>query len=42
MKPPLVRLRVEQIRRDGHGLPYDPPERFGAVVRSLLRSIVAA
>ena len=30
------RLRVEQIRNAGHGLPYDQPERLAAVVRSFL------
>jgi N-formylmaleamate deformylase len=34
---PLV--RVEQIRDAGHGLQYDQPERFEAVVRSFLRSV---
>ena len=33
------RLRVEQIRDAGHGLPYDQPERFAVVVRSFLRSV---
>jgi N-formylmaleamate deformylase len=32
------RLRVEQIQDAGHGVPYDQPERFEAVVRSFLRS----
>jgi pimeloyl-ACP methyl ester carboxylesterase len=36
------RLRVEQIRDVGHGLPYDQPDRFEAVVRSFLRSEAAA
>jgi pimeloyl-ACP methyl ester carboxylesterase len=31
------RLRVEQIRDAGHGLPYDQPERLAAVVKSFLR-----
>jgi N-formylmaleamate deformylase len=35
------RLRVEQIQGAGHGVPYDQPERFEAVVRSFLRSVVA-
>lgn len=35
-------LRVEQIQGAGHGLPYDQPDRFEAVVRSFLRSVVAA
>jgi pimeloyl-ACP methyl ester carboxylesterase len=35
------RLRVEQIQDAGHGIPYDQPERFEAVVRSFLRSVVA-
>jgi pimeloyl-ACP methyl ester carboxylesterase len=36
------RLRVEQIRDAGHGVPYDQPERFEAVVRSFLRSVAAS
>jgi pimeloyl-ACP methyl ester carboxylesterase len=36
------RLRVEQIQGAGHGVPYDQPERFEAVVRSFLRSVVAS
>jgi len=36
------RLRVEQLRDAGHGVPYDQPERFAAVVRSFLRSVVAS
>jgi N-formylmaleamate deformylase len=36
------RLRVEQIQDAGHGVPYDQPERFGAVVRSFLRSVIAS
>ena len=36
------RLRVEQIQDAGHGLQYDQPERFEAVVRSFLRSVVAS
>jgi N-formylmaleamate deformylase len=35
------RLRVEQIQDAGHGVPYDQPERFEAVVRSFLQSVVA-
>jgi pimeloyl-ACP methyl ester carboxylesterase len=35
------RLRVERIQDVGHGLPYDQPDRFEAVVRSFLRSMVA-
>ena len=31
------RLRVEQIQDVGHGLPYDQPNRFEAVVRSFLQ-----
>jgi N-formylmaleamate deformylase len=34
------RLRVEQIQDAGHGVHYDQPERFEAVVRSFLRSVV--
>jgi N-formylmaleamate deformylase len=36
------RLRVEQIQGAGHGLHYDQPERFEAVVRSYLRSLTAS
>jgi N-formylmaleamate deformylase len=36
------RLRVEQIQEAGHGLAYDQPERFAAVVRSFLRSVAAS
>lgn len=33
------RLRVEQVQDAGHGLPYDQPERFEAVVGAFLRSV---
>jgi N-formylmaleamate deformylase len=33
------RLRVEQIQDAGHGLHYDQPERFEAVVRSFLVAV---
>ncbi len=33
------RVRVEQIQGAGHGVPYDQPERFEAVVRHFLRSV---
>ena len=36
------RLQVEQIQNAGHGVPYDQPERFEAVVRSFLRSVAAS
>jgi len=36
------RLRVEQIQNAGHGLPYDQPERFAAVVRAFLRSVATS
>jgi N-formylmaleamate deformylase len=36
------RLRVDQIRNAGHGVPYDQPESFEAVVRSFLHSVVAS
>ena len=36
------RLRVEQIPNAGHGVHYDQPESFEAVVRSFLRSAVAS
>lgn len=35
------RLQVEQIQGAGHGVPYDQPERFAAVVESFLRTEVA-
>jgi pimeloyl-ACP methyl ester carboxylesterase len=35
------RLRVEQIQNVGHGIPYDQPNCFEAVVRSFLRSVAA-
>ena len=35
-------LRVEQILDVGHGLPYDQPDRFAAVVRSFLSSLVVS
>jgi N-formylmaleamate deformylase len=33
------RLRIEQIQHAGHGLPYDQPERFEAVIKFFLRSL---
>ena len=36
------RVRVEQIQDAGHGVPYDQPERFEAVVRSFLRAVAAS
>ena len=35
------RLRVEQITEAGHGLPYDQPERFSAVIQAFLRSVTS-
>lgn len=35
------RLEVVQIKEAGHGLPYDQPERFSAVVKIFLRSVIA-
>jgi pimeloyl-ACP methyl ester carboxylesterase len=35
------RLRYERIPDVGHGLPYDQPNRFAALVRSFLQSVVA-
>jgi len=35
------RVRVEQIQNAGHGLQYDQPERFAAVVRSFLVSTLS-
>jgi N-formylmaleamate deformylase len=34
-------VRVKQIQNAGHGVPYDQPERFAAVVRSFLRPMAA-
>ncbi|HEY4392951.1 MAG TPA: alpha/beta hydrolase [Polyangia bacterium] len=36
------RVRVEQIRDAGHGLPYDQPERLAAAVSSFLLSLPTA
>jgi N-formylmaleamate deformylase len=36
------RIRVELIQDAGHGVQYDQPERFQAVVRPFLRSVVAS
>lgn len=36
------RLRYERIPDAGHGLPYDQPDYFAAVVRSFLRSVAAS
>ena len=33
------RLEVVQIKEAGHGVPYDQPERFSAVVQTFLRSV---
>ena len=33
------RLEVVQIAEAGHGIPYDQPERFSAVVQTFLRSV---
>jgi len=33
------RLEVVQIKEAGHGIPYDQPERFSAVVQTFLRSV---
>ena len=35
------RLEVVQIAQAGHGVPYDQPERFSAVVQTFLRSLNA-
>ena len=32
-------LKVVQIEKAGHGVPYDQPERFSAVVQTFLRSV---
>jgi N-formylmaleamate deformylase len=36
------RLRIQQIKDAGHGVPYDQPERFEAAVRSFLGAMVAS
>jgi N-formylmaleamate deformylase len=36
------RVRVEEIKDAGHGVPYDQPERFEAVVKSFLKSVAAS
>jgi len=36
------RLQVEQISKAGHGLHYDQPESFAAVVKNFLHSIAAS
>jgi len=36
------RMRVELIQDAGHGVQYDQPERFEAVIRSFLRQVVTA
>jgi pimeloyl-ACP methyl ester carboxylesterase len=36
------RLRVEQIAGAGHGVPFDQPQRLAEVVRSFIRSVIAA
>ena len=33
------RLKVAHITEAGHGVPYDQPERFSAVVQTFLRSV---
>ena len=33
------RLRIEQVRDAGHGLPFDQPERLGEVVASFLADL---
>jgi pimeloyl-ACP methyl ester carboxylesterase len=33
------RLKVVQIKEAGHGVPYDQPDRFSAVVQTFLRSV---
>ncbi len=33
------RLEVVQIKEAGHGVPYDQPDRFSAVVQTFLRSV---
>lgn len=35
------RLKVVQIMNAGHGVPYDQPERFSAIVKAFLRSVMA-
>jgi N-formylmaleamate deformylase len=35
-------VRIEPIQDAGHGLPYDQPDRFAAVVKRFLRSVAAS
>jgi pimeloyl-ACP methyl ester carboxylesterase len=32
-------LKIVQIAEAGHGIPYDQPERFSAVVKAFLHSV---
>jgi len=34
------RLKVVQIAKTGHGVPYDQPERFATIVKAFLRSLI--
>lgn len=34
-------LKIVQIEKAGHGVPYDQPEHFSAVVQTFLRSVIA-
>ena len=36
------RLQIEQIQNAGHGIPYDQPERFAAIVRAFLAPLASA
>jgi len=36
------RVRIEQVQHAGHGLPFEQPERLGAVVLSFLRALHGA
>ena len=36
------RIQLEQVQDAGHGLPYDQPERFAALVRSFLHPLFAS
>lgn len=36
------RLQIAQIQDAGHGLPYDQPQRFAAIVRAFLAGLASA
>jgi len=36
------RVRIEQVEKAGHGLPFEQPERLGEVVMSFLREVISS